>query len=450
MLGDKNTLTLKTLYILPFLFVAMLLSPGASAQNVCDPPEGWFGKIQSSYDRNIRETAVNHLTSSVVDFTWTTTTGTEMAEFMNCTDYVSQYFPEVQSEMQAWGCSATDEDTCRNIVNQFVYNGQFDRQRFASSKVSGSILGLAYYLDNNLKYEPLPVSTAFFFLDYGKKIPIVGEQAFAADSVDYQHTFINAILDIWKITRNIAYALMALIMLYVGITIITRRRINQQVVVNVQYALPKIVVALVLIAFSYPIGAFMTSLAWSLYYSAQSIIASLAASTGGGTDYTASLQGGIGAIAMVIIGFIIASGGSGLAVGIIVAIAMVILFGMYLFALFKALMIYMKMITSIVTAPLKFALSAIPGNDSQMINWFKQMIAWGLGIVAISATIQLIHMFGIIIIRNGLTPDGYFQGFSGYLYAVFGILFIFIFGYGYAFKVPDLIYSSIMNEKKGR
>jgi hypothetical protein len=238
---------------------------------------------------------------------------------------------------------------------------------------------------------------------------------------------------------------MALIMLYVGITIIMRRQINQKVVVTVQYSLPKIVLALILIAFSYPIGALMASLSWSLFYSADAIVRTLGEASGAvdPTLYTGAFQT-IGGILILILVFIFATGGLGIGLVALVVILAVVTVGLYIVAYFKALMLFLKMLISIITAPITFAIGAIPGNEDKTVEWFKQMASYGLGIFAISVSIKLVHMFGITAIRDSFNADQ----FAGVMFAIFGFLFIFVYGYVFAIKVPEKIERAIMGPKK--
>jgi hypothetical protein len=433
--------------------------------DVCNPPEEWYNKIQSSFQRDIRDTVMNQATSATSDFLFHVITNAEMAEYMNCLDYVAPNFPRIQNELTAFGCNRTPEEVCRGMVNQYktacvgdpatdptctnnLHHG-FDRVAFSKSKISGSLLGMAYGIQNYLQYEPVPVNTAYFFKDYAYKIPVLGERALAAD-VNYQNTLISGVLDIWKITRNVAYALMSVIMIWVGIIIITRKKISQQVVVNVQYALPKIVISLVLIAFSYPIGATMASLSWSLFNSAPVIINSLSTAAGGmDAPLRAGLDIGVGGSFLTLMAILFAGGGVGLAVGLATVIVMLIAVIMYLWCLIKALMLFLKMIASTVTAPLLFAIGAIPGNEDKISNWFKQMLAWGLGIAGINITLNLVQLFVVTIINSGgVTLGGAFPALSGALYAIFGGLFLFIFGFGFASKVPDQIQNGIMGKPK--
>ncbi|NMB70204.1 hypothetical protein GYA27_03330 [candidate division WWE3 bacterium] len=440
--------------ILSLSFVALLsvFAPAAHAQlNVCNPPQSIFQKLQDSFDRNIRETAINHATSLVVDWTFSSATGVELSEYMGCSTYLSEQMQgadlaDMRNRVASYDCGQTDTTTCQNVMNQYAFdaNGNYDRERFAQGKVSGSALGLAYALDNSLKYEPLPVNTAYFFKDYAYRLPIVGEKVLAAD-VDYRHTLINSVLGIWKITRNAAYALMAIIMLYVGITIIMRKQINQKVVVTVQYSLPKIILALVLIAFSYPIGALMASLAWSLFYSADDIIRTLGQASGAvdPTLWTGIFKS-VGGILLLVLLFIISTGGISIVLVVLLVILAVVTIGLNVVANFKALMLYLKMLISIITAPITFAIGAIPGNEDKTMEWFKQMASYGLGVFAISVCIKLVHMFGVTAIRDSFNQNM----FAGAMFGVFGFLFIFIYGYTFAIKAPEKIERAIMGPKK--
>ncbi len=68
------------------------------------------------------------------------------------------------------------------------------------------------------------------------------------------------LLPIWKVFRNISYVLLAMVMIVVGFMVMFRRKIDPKTVVTIQNALPRIVITLLLITFSYAIVGLMIDL----------------------------------------------------------------------------------------------------------------------------------------------------------------------------------------------
>ena len=69
--------------------------------------------------------------------------------------------------------------------------------------------------------------------------------------------FLNPTLTIWTISRNIAYLFFVVIFVVTGLMIMFRSKLNPQTVISMQLALPRIVVALILVTFSYAISGLM-------------------------------------------------------------------------------------------------------------------------------------------------------------------------------------------------
>ena len=70
----------------------------------------------------------------------------------------------------------------------------------------------------------------------------------------------SSVVAIWRVSRNIAYTLMVLVVLVIAFMIMFRVKISPQAVIGAQTALPKIVIALILITFSYAIAGFLIDL----------------------------------------------------------------------------------------------------------------------------------------------------------------------------------------------
>lgn len=70
----------------------------------------------------------------------------------------------------------------------------------------------------------------------------------------------NPVLNLWRAVRNISFMLLAIVTVVFSFLIMFRVKLSPQVVVSIQSALPKIVIAMVLITFSYAIAGLLIDL----------------------------------------------------------------------------------------------------------------------------------------------------------------------------------------------
>ncbi|MBI2617638.1 hypothetical protein HYW55_05895 [Candidatus Gottesmanbacteria bacterium] len=78
---------------------------------------------------------------------------------------------------------------------------------------------------------------------------------------------------LWAAFRNIAYSILIIVMVVIGFMVIFRMKIDPKTVISIQAAIPKIIVALLLITFSYPIAGFLIDLMYLAMAIAINIIA---------------------------------------------------------------------------------------------------------------------------------------------------------------------------------
>lgn len=83
-------------------------------------------------------------------------------------------------------------------------------------------------------------------------------QTYAAEGFGF--AVIRPYANLWKIFRDIAYMFLVLVIVALGFMIMFRMKLNPQTVISVENALPRIVVALILITFSFAIAGFMIDL----------------------------------------------------------------------------------------------------------------------------------------------------------------------------------------------
>lgn len=77
----------------------------------------------------------------------------------------------------------------------------------------------------------------------------------AAEGVGF--AAIKPFSNLWKIFRDLSYMLLVIILIAIGFMIMFRAKINPQTIISVENALPKIVISLILITFSFAIAGFL-------------------------------------------------------------------------------------------------------------------------------------------------------------------------------------------------
>lgn len=276
----------------------------------------------------------------------------------------------------------------------------------------------------------------------------LGKPTYAANGFGFDK--LNGIMQLWKTLRNAVYTLISLFFIILGIMIMLRIKISPQATISIQVIIPKIVITLILVTFSYAIAGLLIDFS----YVFQGIILSLidSSSTTGAIndnlpgysvqslmniDWTGvhkitssyfipssantiirSVSTNLGLIVGIILGLLTPAGlfglstvvkaGAGAALGIslgyllldiIILIQIIKLF----FGLAKC---YINILLKIVIAPLEIGLGVFPGSKVNFSSWIVQLIA---NLIVFPATV--IFLLIIIIFINavqGTGSTGYF------------------------------------------
>lgn len=208
------------------------------------------------------------------------------------------------------------------------------------------------------------------------------------------YTALNPIQPIWTAFRNIAYVGFVLVFIVIGFMIMFRAKVSPQTVATVQDSIPRIMIALILVTFSYAIVGLMidfmflflnvliNALPDSLIGRDQAYDVAFQQSIFGvfkdaWPDLIGTTANAIGSLINTVIGgsgglleTILKWGVGGIA-GVIVAIGGVfIMFRIF----FMLLMAYASIVILTIFAPFLLLFQALPGNNGAM-GWLKQVLA---------------------------------------------------------------------------
>lgn len=114
-------------------------------------------------------------------------------------------------------------------------------QKGALNGIGGSIAAI---------YTNPPASTNIAVKDFGQSLGFITPQA-NAQGIGFSG--LSTLLPLWKVFRDISYGILAIILIVVGLMVMFRKKIDPKTVVTVQNSIPRIVVALLLVTFSYAI-----------------------------------------------------------------------------------------------------------------------------------------------------------------------------------------------------
>lgn len=234
---------------------------------------------------------------------------------------------------------------------------------------------------------------------------------------------LSPVLNTWKVFRNIAYFFYVILFLVIGFMIMFRQKIGSQTAVNVQQALPNIVISLLAVTFSYAIAGLLidamylimffivsvfqpyfetsfhlqdVALNTNIFSAAMTIFNTSNAFNSTNTAIqalvTSAVKGGgiveaLGAVASPI---------AGLTFAVVFAIALVFQIFRLFFELLKT---YISIIISIVLSPLALMLGALPGNNA-FTSWIKTLVAN----LMVFPAVLVILILSLMLTNGGLLP----------------------------------------------
>ena len=268
---------------------------------------------------------------------------------------------------------------------------------FGSLDQNGAVADLGNALAMMTKRPP--VQTSEYLAYMAEKAGFIN-QAYAQQRGGFD--VLGPIQKLWIATRNIAYLITSLTLVIIGFMIMLRKKIDAQTVIGVQQALPKLVVTLLLITFSYAIAGFLIDMIYWLSFFGIKLLALNGIFDDSGvaainTIKTKSIfsigirdifrlggtSTGTAETAADAVGNLVAEilGGGQLAQAtqiISQPIAYVIFAVAILYAVFKLffalLMSYIQIILLAILGPLQLMLNALPGSDA-FSKWFRNLLA---------------------------------------------------------------------------
>ncbi|PWU23744.1 hypothetical protein C5B42_01805 [Candidatus Cerribacteria bacterium 'Amazon FNV 2010 28 9'] len=298
-------------------------------------------------------------------------------------------------------------------------------------------------------YYPGAIGTTLNMTGIALANPPVSSREYVADVMqNMQHPFVQSayaqgigfsslspVLGLWKVFRDVAYFFFVVIFVVVGFLIMIRSKIGSQAAVTAQQMLPKLVVSLILVTFSYAIAGLMIDIMYLIIY----LMIGIFSSASGGKLTTLRLQdiafvqnifsNGFGIIGNLVggisqnIGDIVASltnaglGGTGIAdfagklvggvTNVIMVLVLTIVILVSLFRTFFALVnAYIAVFFSVIFAPIQLLFGALPGQNT-FGKWIKGLFENLLVFPALILLIFIAYFFTLGI--NTTSSD---TGFS--------------------------------------
>ena len=117
------------------------------------------------------------------------------------------------------------------------------------SNGSGGLFGLSDRILTSL--TSIPISGTYFLADSLHNMGLNIAQPARAQGIGFN--MLTGLLNAWRTFRNVAYIVMTLVVLVIGVMMLFQQKLDSSIVVNLQKAIPKIILALILITFSYAI-----------------------------------------------------------------------------------------------------------------------------------------------------------------------------------------------------
>jgi len=256
-----------------------------------------------------------------------------------------------------------------------------------------------------------PMSGIGYIKSLSEKISPVSTVKAADQGIGY--TFAgNSVVGLWRIARNISFSFLVIAIVVIAFMIMFRVKINPQTVISIQSALPKLILTLILITFSYAIAGF----AIDLMYVVIGIFATFVSKGAGGLSQLdaptlfANLIGqynGFDVLYTYWVHFVasafraIFGSGSSFWMGILVFIfAIFTIIAMLVWSVKIIIMLvknFALLMITIVAGPLEIAFGAIT-NKFGFGSWLRQIVSY----IAVYPILTIMVFFSFFFLNQGM------------------------------------------------
>lgn len=350
-----------------------------------------------------------------------------------------------------------------NGLTGLVLGPNIDFEAVQAGNFQNANIAGAFGFTSNLVAQVLtqpPVSSREYFADLGRNFGIV-KPAYA-QGIGFKG--LSGLLPIWKATRNLSYILFVIVFLSTGLAIMFRVKLDPKTVVTIQNAIPKLIIALILVTFSYAIVGLLIDFIYVIIYlgilalsgpiqlvnhsttaiaDTQSKFTSLSFIDGIGLILGGQIQAVSNMISKDLLNSILSSGAIMLLPATAVAVLAVGALSTLIFAvialflviklLLALLLCYINIIISVIVAPLQIMMGALPGSSMGFSSWFKNLLANILVFPAVALFMLLGSLLTQLWTSSSWTPPVLGVN-GGDLTGIVGFAMLLL-----AYKIPDMV-----------
>jgi hypothetical protein len=178
-------------------------------------------------------------------------------------------------------CQMTGIDPVDTTKPCLGVNPKTQKIGYAPTPVGNSpqVGGLLGTLSGMIAYTYQPMASTAVYANYLSDNFGIVKKAYAGHggscdpkAVGYGFCGLMPIFHLWEAVRNIAYALLVLALTFIGIGVMLRVKIDPRTVMSIQNQIPKVIVCIILITFSYAISAILVDLMWTTTYAGVNLI----------------------------------------------------------------------------------------------------------------------------------------------------------------------------------
>ncbi len=157
------------------------------------------------------------------------------------------------------GCLTIDPST-----NKLGYAGTSERPQL------GGLFGLTINSISSIYKAPASSGEYIHYLadNFG-----IGPKTYAAQTTQGFSSLVS-LQKMWITMRNLSYLLFTLVFVFIGLAIMLRIKIDPRTVMSIQNQIPKVIIGIFLITFSYAIVGFLVDMMWVVTYAGINILAS--------------------------------------------------------------------------------------------------------------------------------------------------------------------------------